>query len=103
MDIVPQNDRLVIDARVNPRDIDEVHAGLDARLRLVAYRSRRTPIIEGHVEQVSADKFVDKTNNESYYTAGMPVDVLIVTGERTFLSYLLTPFADSMYKAFREQ
>jgi len=121
MEIVPQDDRLVVDARVNPRDIDEVHAGLSARLRLSAYKARRVPVIEGKVTQVSADRFVDKNSNESYYTArlivdeealkrlhgvelypGMPVEVLIVTGERTFMSYLLSPLSDGMFRAFRE-
>jgi len=122
MEIVPQDDRLIVEARVSPHDIDEVHAGLEARVRLSAYKSRRVPILEGTVQSVSADKFIDQMTRESYYTArlrlddaelkkldnvvltpGMPADVLIVTGERTFLSYLLSPLSDGMFRGLREQ
>lgn len=122
MDIVPKDDRLVVEAQVLPQDIDEVHEGLIARVRLTPYKSRRIPPLEGKVTQVSADSFTDQKTGMSYYTArveidanfmkhlrnvelqpGMPADVLIVTGERTFLAYLLSPLSDSMYRAFREQ
>jgi HlyD family secretion protein len=121
MDIIPQNDKLVIDAQVLPQNIDEVHTGLTARIRLTGFRSRTTPIVEGKVVTVSADKFTDKANpNLSYYIArveidkiphglkeklypGMPADVLIVTGTRTFLHYLLGPISDTLNNAFREQ
>lgn len=122
MDIVPKDDRLVVEAQILPQDIDEVHEGLIARVRLTPYKSRRIPPLEGNVTQVSADSFTDQKTGMSYYTArveidpefmkhlrnvelqpGMPADVLIVTGERTFLSYLLSPLSDSMYRAFREQ
>lgn len=122
MDIVPQDDKLVIDAQVAPQDIDVVHAGLKARIRLTAFRARTTPIIEGKVVNVSADKFVDKASNQSYYVArveidkdmlhklnhvelypGMPADVLIVTGSRTFLHYLMGPITDTFNHAFREE
>lgn len=122
MDIIPQNDDLVIDAQVSPQDIDVVHAGLDARVRLTAFRARTTPIIEGKVVNVSADKFTDKATNQSYYVArvkinpdmlhklegvklypGMPADVLIITGSRTFLHYLMGPITDTMRHSFREE
>lgn len=125
MDIVPQNDKLVIDAQVSPHDIDVVHIGLKARVRLGAFKARTTPILEGKVVKLSADKFVDKASNNSYYVArveidqkdlakltkikhadlypGMTADVLIVVGTRTFLSYLFDPITDTFNHAFREK
>lgn len=124
MDIVPQDEKLTVEARISLQDIDVVHAGLRARVRLTAYKRRETPILEGVVEQVSADKLFDNITRESYYKArvvmdedmmrhltnkniqlypGMPVDVLIVTGTRTFMAYLISPITDTFVKAFREQ
>ncbi len=124
MDIVPQNDKLVIDAQVSPQDIDIVHVGLKARVRLTAFKARTTPILEGKVVKLSADRFVDKASGASYYVArveiekkaldkltkikhadlypGMPADVLIVVGTRTFLHYLFSPITDTFNHAFRE-
>ena len=124
MEIVPKDDKLIIEAKVNLTDINIVHAGLPARVRLSAYKSRRVPIIDAKVTSVSADRVVDKNTNQAYYLArievdeneiknqiaehvelypGMPADVLIVTGTRTLLSYLFTPIGDSMFRAFREK
>lgn len=120
MDIVPGAERLEIEARVDPIDIDVVRAGLEAEVRLTAYRSDEVPIIKGVVENVSADSLVDKVTGQSYYQArviitedlklpgrkplrpGMPAEVLIVTGERTVMSYLLDPIARSLSRALRE-
>lgn len=122
MDLIPQDDKLVVEAKVSPMDIDVVHAGLPARVRLSAFKSRRIPTVDGKVVTVSADKFTDKNQNVSYYIArieidpqemkelreadlypGMPADVLIVTGQHTLLGYLFTPIGDTMFHAFREQ
>ncbi len=125
MDIIPQDDMLVVEAKVQPNDIDVVHAGLEAKVMLTAYKARTTPKLKGKVTQVSADKFTDGqgTQATSYYlarvevdkdelaklekpvelTPGMPADVLVKTGERSFLHYLFQPILDSMHKAFREE
>lgn len=122
LDIVPQDDKLIIEAHVSPTDRDIVHQGLRARVRLTAYKTRRTPILEGKLLSISPDRFVDQATRESYYKAririnekqlkslkdvelqpGMPADVLIVTGTRTMMSYLFSPITDSFRKAFREQ
>ena len=101
LDLVPAADALVLEARVAPTDIDEVHAGLEAQVHLLAYRSRAMPRIGGRVLEVSADRLTDPHTQQPYYAAriaidaatlpadvrlaaGMPADVLIVTGERTF-------------------
>lgn len=122
VDIVPANDKLVVEARVNPLDIDVVHPGLDATVRLVAYKQRTTPVLNGKVVVISADALADERNGQAYFLAtveidgdeaaklpqlklfpGMPADVAILTGERTFLEYLTQPLSDSFAHAFREQ
>lgn len=120
MEIVPI-DELLVEARVSPQDIDVVRAGLDARVMLSAYTARRVPPVGGEVVHVSPDRFEDRNTGMPYYetrirideddlarheeielTPGMPADALIVTGERSVLSYLMTPITDSFRKAFRE-
>lgn len=122
MDIVPNDDRLIVEARVRPQDIDLVRPGLLARVRLLAFKVRDVPPVEGIVETVSADRFQDERTGESYFTArieidesqlekldnvelssGMPTEVLIVTGSRSLFSYLISPIKDSFNRAFREQ
>ena len=122
LDLVPRDDRLVVEARVRPSDIDVVHAGLPAKVVLSAFKMRTTPQIEAEVIRVSADAFKDERTGELYYTArvaanpeqleklsdihlqpGMPAETLIVTGERTMLQYLLQPVRDTFRTAFREE
>ncbi len=121
MEIVPI-DELLVEAQVSPQDIDVVRLGLEARVMLSAYAARRVPPVAGKVVHVSPDRFEDERNGMPYYKArirvdekdletheeielqpGMPADALIVTGERSVLSYLMTPITDSFRKAFREE
>ena len=120
LSIVPQDETLVVSARVNPTDIDVVHAGLSAEVRLLAFSFRRPPTISATVRNVSADLLTDEATGESYYTAdirlnadelaaagaelypGMPVEAMIVTGERTALDYVTQPIIASTDRAFRE-
>ena len=121
-EIVPSDEELVVEARVQPRDIDRVHAGQQADVRLTAYSFRMTPVLVGDVVHISADRLEDEATGEPYYLArvrlpeeevaralgqdpllpGMPADVMIRTGERTVISYLLRPLTDAMSRAFRE-
>jgi HlyD family secretion protein len=122
MDLVPERDRLIVEGRVKPQDIDVVHVGLAAEVRLLPYKQRRTPSIDGRVIYVSADRLVDKSSNQPYYAAkvrvdeqelarlkgvemvpGMPSEVMIETGETTVALYALAPILDSFHRAFREQ
>lgn len=121
MDLVPRQDRLIVTAHVKPEDIDLVRPGLEARVRLLAYKQRRVPPVEGVLTYVSADRLVDKETEQAYYTAriqldeealrhlpeveimpGMPVEVLIKTGQFTVANYMLRPVLDSFDRAFRE-
>ena len=121
MDIVPDDDQLVIEARVAPTDVDVVAPGLPAQVRLTAFSQLNRPPLEGTVRRVSADSFTDRQSGESWYEAlitldpdqpglsdlelvpGMPADVMIVSGARTPLDYLLKPIVASLGRALREQ
>ncbi len=124
MEIVPQHDKFIIEAQMSPQDIDVVHVGLPAEVRLAAYKSRRVPMIHGTVVYVSADRVVNNNNPniQPYFVArievdeemlnrlkdvtlypGMPADVYIVTGKRTLMSYMFDPITDTFYKAFKEK
>jgi HlyD family secretion protein len=121
MDLVPRQDRLIVKAHVKPEDIDLVRPGLDAHVRLLSYKHRRVPPVEGVLTYVSADRHIDKETEQAYYVArvriseaalqklpevevvpGMPVEVLIKTGEFTVANYILRPVLDSFNRAFRE-
>jgi HlyD family secretion protein len=122
LDIVPDNEELLVDARLSPLDIDIVAAGLPAQIVLPAFKQRHLPRIEGRVRRVSADALVDPHTGERYFearievdpaqvaaleppvalTPGMPAEVYITIAERTVLDYLLQPVFDSLRRAFRE-
>ena len=74
LDLVPAGAELLLEARVAPTDIDEVHPGLEAQVHLLAYRSRNLPRIEGAVREVSADRLEDPTTHQPYYLARVAVD-----------------------------
>ena len=128
LDLVPRADRMVIKARVRPEDTDSVRAGLPALVRLLPYKQRRTPPVEGTVVYVSADRLVDdrpeagQPPGQPYYQAkievneaalqklpgvelipGMPAEVMIKTGKTTVALYALAPILDSFDRAFREK
>ncbi|MCZ6603553.1 MAG: HlyD family type I secretion periplasmic adaptor subunit [Alphaproteobacteria bacterium] len=120
MEIVPTDDPLIIEARVAPNDIDVVHPGQVANVKFLAFSQRRTPSFTGQVLQVSADLLIDGRSGQAYYLArisidedqdgleelnlypGMQAEVLIKTGERTAIEYLLEPLTSSMNRALRE-
>ncbi len=120
MDLVPGEDQLIIEARLSLNDIDVVRAGLPARVRLTAFNQRTTPSFAGVVLNVSADSVEDQRSRESFYRLrveldseqpgmelpelhpGMPVEVMVRTGQRTLLAYLVEPILDSFGRALRE-
>ena len=125
LDLVPTDAPYVIEARLSPQDIDVVRAGLPAEVRLIAFSSRITPTLPGRVVHVSADSLLDRKSEQSYYEIkveievdplllkqhnvdldklypGMPVEVMLVTGQRTLLDYILQPVTDMFARAFRE-
>jgi HlyD family secretion protein len=122
MEIVPDEDRLIIETRLAPEAIDTVHAGREASVRLIAYKRAQAPIVDGEVTYVSADLLTDPLDGSNYFAArvevdpedlkgldgvalvaGMPVEVSIRTGERRAGEYLLEPLLRHMRRAFREE
>ncbi len=119
--IVPEADQLIVEAQISPSQIDRVHAKQEAVLRFTSFGSRETPEYIGAVDTVSPDLITDQRTGVSYYKArismpqqaldelgekfvpGMPVEVFIVTGDRTVLSYLTKPLADQIMHTFRER
>lgn len=121
LDIVPQQDELIIDAQVSPLDIDRVSIGLVAEVRFTAFKQAVTPVIEGKMIGLSADRLIEEKTGTPYYQAeieltpesyqkmahlelipGMPVEVLIKTGERTAFEYLTKPIGNAFARAFIE-
>lgn len=123
MELVPEGEELIITARISPIDIDNVSVGLSTEVRFSAFKARLTPLVLGTVENVSADVITpDNPNEMPYYlakidvaqedisenireriTAGMPVDVVITTGERTVVNYLTSPLMDAVRKSLLEE
>lgn len=121
MDVVPRDERLIVEARLAPEDIDRVHAGREARVRFRTFLHGLTPPATGQVTNVSADLFHDERTGQPYYQArvaldpesvaklpgplapGMQTDVLITTGERTTLEYLIDPLSRAISTAMREK
>jgi epimerase transport system membrane fusion protein len=121
LDIVPDDNPLIVEARIRVDDIDSVREGQEADIRFSAFKRRATPLVSGIVSYVSADRLVDDVTGEFYYLThvhadaqslseagieslhpGMPAEVFIRTGERTALQYLLAPITDTLRRSFRE-
>jgi HlyD family secretion protein/epimerase transport system membrane fusion protein len=122
LEIVPQDEELIFEARVQTTDIDDVELGQRATVRLSAFSFRNTLLIEGEVINASADSLTDPYTGASYYAVrirvphgelaklgdarlypGMPVETQIKTGKRTMLAYILTPVSDILARAFKEK
>lgn len=122
MELVPNVRSFLIHAKVPVQAIDKTAPGLDVEITFPAFNHARTPNIPGRVLTVSADRLTDLETKMPYYLAqievtpkgvpmlgdnvirpGMPASVLIRTGERTMLSYLLKPFLERLDKSFKEQ
>jgi len=122
MDIVPVHEELIVEARINPLDIDVVHTGLTAKVNLTALQLRTTPIIHGVVIYVSPDASIDEATKKSYYKVqvkitqgelkklgeqnlypGMPAEVMIVTSRLTPWLYFIDPIERSFRRAFKEK
>jgi HlyD family secretion protein len=122
LDIVPENERLIVEAKVGLRDVDSVHVGAPVQIRLTAYNHRNTAPLSGKLTYLSADQQMDERNEYAYFVAraeiapesleanpntnlhpGMPAEVLILNKPRRAINYLLDPITDSFTRAFREE
>ena len=120
-ELVPDGDKMVVEAQVSPADIDQVQAGQRARIRFSAFSASRTPEIEGRVAVVAAERTDERETGRSYYSVrleideralgrqpdmklkpGMPAEVFIETGRRSMLSYLTKPIRDQFARSFND-
>ncbi len=120
--IVPSAERLIVEARVAPDSIDELHLDQTAMVRFSAFNARTTPELAGTVARVAADRTIDQVTGQPYYAVevavqprelerldgltlipGMPAEIFMRTAERTPLSYLLKPLTDHLRRAMREE
>ena len=121
VDIVPDGDDLIIEAKVSPIDIDRVAVNQNATIRFSSFGLATVPTIYGQVINLSADRLFDQVSGLPYYQArvevtpegmedlgdlvlmpGMPADIFIATGSRTFLQYLFKPFSNAIARSLRE-
>ena len=123
MQIIPADDRLIIEAQVDPADIDQIYPGQKTTVRLSAFNMRTTPEMNGLVIQSSADRIIDQVTGMPYYSVkieippnelarlpenltllpGMPAESFMQTDSRSVLSYILKPATDAMDHTFREE
>lgn len=122
LDIVPEGGSRIVEAKLDPRDIDSVKVGAKVQVRLSAYGSRQLQPIDGVLTYVSADKVIDQATSVSYYvvratvderppdatpkitlSAGEPAELLILNKPRLAMDYILAPFTDSLRRAFHEE
>ena len=123
MEIVPSDETLLIDAQIAPVDVDNVYPGLETEVRFSAFKAKRTKVVLGEVLSISTDVVTSENSNEPPYflarikvdeerlndeireglTAGMPADVVILTGERSVLQYITAPLTDAIFKSLREE
>ena len=121
MEIVPEDSKLIIEAQVPLASIDKVAVGLQTDLRFSAFNQITTPVVPGVVKLVGADKLTAPSGGTEYYLAqvevtteglklldkhriqpGMPVEVIVKTGERSFMAYLLKPLTDRLARSFKD-
>jgi HlyD family secretion protein len=121
MQIIPDSDDLLIEARLQTRDIDQVRVGQKTHVRLSAFNQQTTPQLDGTVMYVSADVSHEGQAGPVYYivrvalpaeqvrrlgdlqlVSGMPAEVFLQTGSRTMLSYLVKPLTEQWHRTFNE-
>lgn len=126
MDIVPEGQDLIVEARVRPEDADNLRQGLVGEVRITAFSGRNMPTLRGEVQRVSADRFEDERTGQAYFLTqiavpqselerltardpngtqvrpGLPAEVVVPTRKRTALQYLLEPLNQSIWSSFRE-
>ncbi|MGG5811731.1 HlyD family type I secretion periplasmic adaptor subunit [Falsiroseomonas sp. CW058] len=120
MDLVPRDDRLVVETQVALTDIEQVRVGSPVNIRLTAYRQRETPLVHGRISYVSADRQQDQRGTSFFVVraefdpaslaaargvqlaAGMPAEAFILGERRSALDYLVRPVEDSLRRSLRD-
>lgn len=122
LEIVPDDEGMVINAQVSPTDIDVLDVGMEAEIRFSAFHGETLPLIFGKIESVSRDRLIDEHSKQPYFLArividknnvptmvkdkiraGMSAEVIVPTGERTVISYLVRPLRNRANSALRER
>lgn len=122
MEVVPKDEDLIINAQVSPTDVDSLTTGMKTEVRFASFDAQLTPIVLGTVRTLSNDVISSGDNTPPYFlarivvddedmpdnvregiSAGMPVDVVIATGERSVMYYLVSPLADAIATSMREE
>lgn len=122
MDIVPLDEPLLLETRIEPHLIDKVRAGLLTDVRFSAFSHSPQLVVEGEVQSISSDLLTDQHTGVSYYLArvaitphgmkalgarrmqpGMPAEVIIKTGERSLLTYILNPLTKRLAASMKEE
>lgn len=121
MEIVPTRETLVVHAQLPVNSIEHLRVGQTAEIRFPGFHSRRLPMMTGTLASVSRDRLVDDITKQPYFlglinlsqasiddryrdrlVAGMQADVVIATGERTALEYMMSPLSDALHSSFRD-
>ncbi|MBV2143529.1 HlyD family type I secretion periplasmic adaptor subunit [Falsochrobactrum sp. TDYN1] len=121
LDIVPENEPLVVEMKISPRDIDSISVGAKTQIRLTAYNQRSMAPLDGKLTYIAADQMIDEKTDTAFFVAraeiepaslaanpsarlfpGMPAEVIIVHKERRAIDYITAPISNSLNRAFRE-
>lgn len=121
LEIAPDDEKLIVQAQFAPNDIDGVEPGQQAEVRFSALHVRGLPLLMGRLEKVSGDRLMDEATKQPYYLGlisidtvelpkelrprlrpGMPAEVIVAAGERTVMTYLISPLRDAMRRSFTE-
>jgi HlyD family type I secretion membrane fusion protein len=121
LDIVPSQEKLVVEARIRPQDINSVRENAPAEVRLTSFDANTTPLLPARVVFVSPDRVTDQDSGEAWFVAnievdasglehhpeiqlraGMPAELFVTTSERTLFGYLAKPFTAFTDRALRE-
>jgi HlyD family type I secretion membrane fusion protein len=122
LELIPDDEGMVVNAMVSPTDIDAIQAGMEAEVRFSAFHGDTLPLILGKIESVSRDRLIDEHSKQPYFLArividkdnvptmvkdkiraGMSAEVIVPTGERTVISYLVRPLRNRASSALREK
>lgn len=122
LELIPDGDKFLVNAQISPADIDIVSPNMDAEIRFGAFHGKVLPILTGRVLSLSRDRLLDEGTRQPYFlarvvvnqdqlpqevkdhiSAGMSVEVIIPTGERTMADYLIRPLRNRLRKSMREQ
>lgn len=121
-EVVPGQDKLIVEARIDPSEIDDIQTGLPAGIKITAFNQRNSSEISGELSYVSADVLQDPQTGSFFFIAkvklvetdydqlverrlqpGMMAEVFIRVGERTPVDYLMQPLKDSFRRAWLEE